>query len=94
MNKPRKEDKTMKNVQRDAMFDYFINGLDSKMQATLNMMYMNSMRIDEMNHRREMEQMKKEIIEEVLSRISIMFETGEAIKEINALNKAIEQLGR
>ena len=84
----------MKNVQRDAMFDYFINGLDSKMQATLNMMYMNSMRIDEMNHRREMEQMKKEIIEEVLSRISIMFETGEAIKEINALNKAIEQLGR
>ena len=69
----------MKNVQRDAMFDYFINGLDSKMQATLNMMYMNSMRIDEMNHRREMEQMKQEIIEEVLSRISIMFETGEAI---------------
>ena len=84
----------MKNVQRDAMFDYFINGLDSKMQATLNMMYMNSMRIDEMNHRREMEQMKQEIIEEVLSRISIMSETGEAIKEINALNKAIEQLGR
>lgn len=84
----------MRNVQRDAMFDYFINGLDSKMQATLNMMYMNSMRIDEMNHRREMEQMKKEIIEEVLSRISIMFDTGEAIKEINALNKAIEQLGR
>lgn len=84
----------MKNVQRDAMFDCFINGLDSKMQATLNMMYMNSRRIDEMNHRREMEQMKQEIMEEVLSRISIMFETGEAIKEINALNKAIEQLGR
>lgn len=84
----------MRNVHRDAMFDYFINGLDSKMQATLNMMYMNSMRVDEMNHRREMEQMKKEIIEEVLSLISIMFETGEAIKEINALNKAIEQLAR
>ena len=84
----------MRNVQRDAMFDYFINCLDSKMQATLNMMYMNSMKIDEMNHRREMEQMKQEIIEEVLSRISIMFETGGAIKEINALNKAIEQLAR
>ena len=83
----------MRNVQRDAMFDYFINGLDSKMQATLNMMYMNSMRVDEANHRREMEQMKKEIIEEVLSRISIMFETGEAIKEIKSLNQAIEQLG-
>ena len=75
------------------MFDYFINGLDSKMQATLNMMYMNSMKIDEMNHRREMEQMKQEIIEEVLSRISIMFETGEAMQKIKSLNQAIEQLG-
>ena len=84
----------MRNVQRDAMFDYFIEGLDSKMQATLNMMYMNSMRVDEANHRREMEEMKQQIIEEVLSRISIMFDTGEAIKEINALNKAIEQLAR
>ena len=84
----------MRNVQRDAMFDYFINGLDSKMQATLNMMYMNSMRIDEMNHRSEMEEMKQEIIEEVLSRISIMLETGEAIKKINSLNEAIEQLAR
>ena len=83
----------MRNTQRDAMFDYFINGLDSKMQATLNMMYMNSMRIDEANHRREMEQMKKEITEEVLSRISIMFETGEALEKIKSLNKAIEQLG-
>ena len=84
----------MRNTQRDAMFDYFINGLDSKMQATLNMMYMNSMRIDEANHRREMEQMKKEITEEVLSRISIMFETGEALEKIKSLNKAIEQLGK
>lgn len=42
----------------------------------------------------EREQIKKEITEDVLSRISIMFETGEAIKEINALNKAIEQLAR
>ena len=37
---------------------------------------------------------EKEIVEEVLSRLSIMFETGEAIREINALNKAIEQLGK
>ena len=50
--------------------------------------------LDRFNREREREQLKKEIIEEVLSRISIMFETGEAIKEINALNKAIEQLAR
>ena len=42
----------------------------------------------------EREQLKKEITEDVLFRISIMFETGEAIKEISALNKAIEQLAR
>ena len=46
------------------------------------------------NKEREREQLKKEIIEEVLSRISIMFETGEAIKKINSLNEAIEQLAR
>ena len=60
----------MKNVQKDYMFDYFIQGMDEKMQATLNMMYLNSCMIDEENHRREMEQMKEEIIQEVLSRIT------------------------
>ena len=49
---------------------------------------------ERLNKQQEREQLKKEITEDVLSRISIMFETGEAIKEINALNKAIEQLGR
>lgn len=50
--------------------------------------------IERYNKQQEREQMKKEIVEEVLSRLSIMFETGEAIREINALNKAIEQLGK
>lgn len=45
------------------------------------------------NKEREKEQLKKEITEDVLSRISVMFETGEAIKKINSLDKAIEQLG-
>lgn len=50
--------------------------------------------IERYNKQQEREQMKKEIVEEVLSRLSIMFETGEAIREINSLNKAIEQLGK
>lgn len=50
--------------------------------------------LDRLNREREKEQLKKEIVDEVLSRLSIMFETGEAIKEINSLNKAIEQLAR
>ena len=74
----------MKNPQKDYMFNYFISGMDKKMQATLNMMYMNSMRIDEMNHQREMEQMKKEITEDVMSRVSIQLE-DKALRELRDL---------
>ena len=41
------------------MFSYLISGFEKSMQATLNMMYARSNMIDEENHRREMEQMKK-----------------------------------
>ncbi len=51
----------MRNTQRDWMFQSLISGMDKSMQTTLNMMYHNSMMIDEMNHRREMEQMKEEM---------------------------------
>ena len=71
----------MRNKQKDAMFQYFINGLDEKMQATLSMMYINSCRQDEFIHRHEMEQMKKEITEDVMSRISIRLE-DEALKQL------------
>ena len=74
----------MKNVQKDYMFNYLISGMDKKMQATLNMMYMNSMRIDEANHQREMEQMKKEITEDVMSRVSIQLE-DKALRELRDL---------
>ena len=80
----------MRNRQDDAMFEYFISGLDQKMQATLAMMYNNSRHIDEMNHRREMEQMKREITEDVLARVSIWIE-DEAIKQLRDL---LNDLGR
>ena len=44
------------------------------MQAQLRYMYLHSMMLEEANHRREMEQMKKEIIEEVKASISIWIE--------------------
>ena len=72
------------------MFEYFISGLDKKMQATLAMMYNNSRRFDEENHRREMEQMKQEITQDVLSRVSIWIE-DEAIKQLRDL---LNDLGR
>ena len=63
------------------MFSYLISGFEKSMQATLNMMYARSNMIDEENHRREMEQMKREITEDVLSRISIRLE-DEALKQL------------
>ena len=50
--------------------------------------------IKEYNRKREKEQMKQDIIEDVLSYISIMIENGEAIQKINGLNNAIKQLGK
>ena len=84
----------MRNIQKDYMFDYFIQGMDEKMQTTLNMMYHNSMMIDEMNHRREMEQMKEEIAQEVPSRISATVDVTEIFDAIDGLNEKIESLGK
>lgn len=58
------------------------------------MMYHNSMMIDEMNHRREMEQMKEEIVQEVLSRISATVDVTEIFDAIDGLNEKIESLGK
>ena len=84
----------MKNVQKDYMFDYFIQGMDEKMQNTLNMMYLNSCMIDKEPHRREMEQMKEEIIQEVLSRITATVDVTEIFDAIDGLNEKIESLGK
>lgn len=84
----------MRNIQKDCMFDYFIQGMDEKMQTTLNMMYHNSCMIDEENHRREMEQMKEEIVQGVLSRISATVDVTEIFDAIDGLNEKIESLGK
>ena len=84
----------MRNTQKDWMFQSLISGMDKSMQATLNMMYHNSMMIDEMNRRREMEQMKEEIIQEVLSRISATVDVTEIFDAIDGLNEKIESLGK
>ena len=84
----------MRNTQKDWMFQSLISGLDKSMQATLNLMYHNSMLIDEENHRREMAEMKEEIIQEVLSRISATVDVTEIFDAIDGLNDTIESLGR
>ena len=84
----------MRNTQKDWMFQSLISGLDKSMQTTLNMMYLNSCMIDEENHRREMEQMKEEIVQEVLSRISATVDVTEIFDAIDGLNEKIESLGK
>ena len=76
------------------MFSYLISGFEKSMQTTLNMMYARSNMIDEENHRREMEQMKKEIADDVISRISATVDVTEIFDAIDGLNDKINSLGR
>ena len=84
----------MRNRQKDFMFNYLISGLDKTAQATLNMMYALSCEYDELNRKREMEQMKKEIADDVLSRISATVDVSEIIDQIEELRRLIDDLGR
>ena len=78
----------------NTVWDYFEEIARETDKPHLVMNFVHARMVERYNKQQEREQMKKEIVEEVLSRLSIMFETGEAIREINALNKAIEQLGK
>ena len=71
----------MKTNRSDDFFNYLIQGLDSKMQAQLNLMYTHYRMIEEINHRREMEEMEQRITENVMKSISIRIE-DEAIKQL------------
>ena len=92
-NYQKKGEREMSNRREQDLFNYFISGMDKEMQAQLRFMYSRNSLYNEIERRQQIETLKKEITEDVLSRISIMFETGEALNKINALNKAIEQLG-
>ena len=72
------------------LFRHFISGMDQKMQAELNWMYAHNRMMDEINHRREVEKMKQEITEEVMSRISVWIEK-EAIEQLRDLLNSLGQ---
>ena len=84
----------MYNSNKDTIFYHLISGLDKSMQATLNIMYAKSKMEDEEKHRREMEQMKQEIAEYVIAHITATVDISEILMEIDALRKAIENLGK
>ena len=78
------------NKRDEDLLQHFTKGLDQKLQAELNLMFVRNRMLDKEEHRREMEKMKQEITEEVMSRISIWIET-EAIAQLrdmlNSLGK-------
>lgn len=78
----------------EEMFRYFISGMDQKMQAQLSLMFAHNRIMAEEEHRREMEQMKEEIVQEVLSRISATVDVTEIFDAIDGLNEKIESLGK
>ncbi len=81
-------------LNNNDLYMYTLRELEKKGQLELSLHFQHQRMMETLNQKADLEKMKQEIIEEVLSRISIMVHTGEAIKKIDALNKAIQQLER
>lgn len=78
--------------KNDDIFTYTLRELEKKGQMELALHFQHQRMLEQYNQQKELERMKLEIVNEVLSRISIMFSTGEAMNKIKGLNEAIEQL--
>ena len=78
------------NRREEDMFRYFISGLDQKMQAQFSLLFAHNKIMAGEERRREMEQMKREITEDVLSRISIRLE-DEALKQLRDMLNSLGQ---
>ena len=58
------------------------------------MMYAHGRLMDEANHRREMEQLKREIEADIVSHLSATVDVQEILEQIEELRRAIDSLGR
>ena len=84
----------MPNRQKDFLFDALIGGMDKAMQATLRQMY-NQTRINDMFIRQqEMEQIKREVAEYVISHLSATLDVSDIVDQIEDLRRAIDSLGK
>ena len=84
----------MPNRQKDFLFDALIGGMDKAMQATLRQMYHISRTNDEFIHRQEMEELKKEVAEYVISHITATLDVSEIVDQIEELRQSIDSLGK
>ena len=82
------------NKYHDDIFNLMIRDLDNSMQATLSLMYADGRLREEADQRREMEQLKREIEADILSRLSATVDVQEILDQIEELRRAIEDLGR
>lgn len=71
-------------------FEHFIDGLDAKSQAYLNYYFTKELMKDQFIRRAEIEKLKNEITEEVLSRVRIRLE-AEALEELRDLLKSLDR---
>ena len=64
------------------------------MQASLRQMYNKARIHDEFRRRQEMEELKKEVAEYVISHISATLDVSEIVDQIEELRRAIDSLGK
>lgn len=86
--------KILYNRQQDFLFDALIGGMDKAMQASLRQMYNKARIHDEFRRRQEMEELKKEVAEYVISHISATLDVSEIVDQIEELRRAIDSLGK
>lgn len=77
-----------------ALFDRLIAGLDKQTQMDLSLQYSHYCLTKELEHRREIEQLKKEITEEVLSRVAATMDVSDCLQKIDELRRALDNLGK
>lgn len=77
-------------MDNKSFFNHFIEGLDDKAQAYLNLYFTRELMKDQFIRRAEIEKLKNEITEEVLSRVRIRLE-AEALEELRDLLKNLDR---
>lgn len=77
-------------MRNESLFEDFIQGMDSKLQAQLRLEYASRRILDEAERKREMEQMEQRITQNVLSKIQV-----QVVDEASAVvQKLIDQFNR
>ena len=80
--------------RKNDFFNHFTNGMESELQAQMRLYFTHQMMLDKYNRKREREQLKQEIIREVLAHISATVDITEAVSNIRELQDEIDKLGK